>query len=232
MTKAELRTVVKQAMGNRTSTTITDAWYDDRVMNGYRRLVTFQGMVDAPSLRDPVKRILRFKELEDRLTRTLDNTLTDNFVANQSGVWYVTDVYNRTGGTGLNYRSEKLMRQQDADDTGVPIQWQPGVENGVRGYYIWPRPATADDAISVYEYVVYEPALATDSTEPVIGEEWHMCIAYAACAEAANLIDNPEDEGRFEQKFMKHIAERTMFQELASQGGRAGGRRYIRVGGY
>src|SRR3990172_3701665 len=104
LTKAQLRARVKQAVGGRTSTTgavIDDAWYDERVLDGYRELCTFQGPVQLPSFRSRTYRRLGFYELEDRSTRSLTTALASNFVTPiATNVYIVTDVYDRTNNRG------------------------------------------------------------------------------------------------------------------------------------
>lgn len=232
MTKADLRLETQRMLGKRTSTELTSAWYDTRVLNAYRRLVTFQGVVNAPGFRHPIYRVLRFPILEDRLTRTLDTSMTSNFVANASGVIATVDLYNRTDNLGIPLRSSRVMRQYDPDENGKPEVWQPGAVGGSRGYFVWPYPGAAADNIDVYEYVINDVSLAADTTEPAIEDEWHIAIAYAAAAEGARLLEMPERAGELDTLFTTFIAERQSPGERTAFAGRTGQRRYIQAGGW
>lgn len=230
MTKAELRTRTKQAVGNRTSTTVTDTWYDERVLNAYKQLVTYQGQVSRPGGRQPQFRILRFPQLEDRLTRSLTSALTSNFVANQTAVELVDDIFDRTTNRGMDRESERRIRQLDPDEVGIPRRWEPASEGGVDGYYIWPRPNAAEHNIDVYEYVVLTPVLVADGDSPLIPAEWHQAITYLAASEAAALFDMSEKSGEMRQNFMGVVSSLQAPNELRAAAGLAGNRRRIRVG--
>jgi hypothetical protein len=236
-TRAQLVTLVKQLTGNRTNTSnLTDSWYQDRVTSAYRRLCTFQGAVQAPGLRQPQQRKLGFFELEDRQSRTLDSTLTSNFVtpSPSTDVVVVTDLYDRTHDRGLDRRSLREIRTHNPDATGIPRTWCPAGQGGVVGYYINQVPTsllTTVDAIVVYEYVYkYPTALAADATTPVIPDVWHIAIAFAAASEAALLLDMPEKHTELEGKFIGYIAERKSPMEEAARSGLAGSRRFTPIG--
>jgi len=236
-TRAQLVTLTKQLTGNRTNTSnLTDSWYQDRVTSGYRRLCTFQGAVNAPGLRQPQQRRLGFFELYDRQARTLDSTLTSNFVAPSpaTDIVTVTDIYDRTHNRGLDRRSLRELRTRDPDGTGLPRTWCPAGQGGVIGYYIDRVPTsllTTVDAIDVHEWVYkYPTALAADATVPVIPDVWHIAIAFAAASEAAMLLDIPEKHTELEGKFLGYIAERKSPIEESAHSGLAGSRRFTPIG--
>lgn len=236
-TRAQLVTLTQQLTGNRTNTSnLTASWYQDRVTSGYRRLCTFQGTVNAPGLRQPQQRRLGFFELQDRQPRTLDNTLTSNFVTPSpaTDVVTVTDVYDRTHNRGLDRRALRESRTHDPDATGIPRTWCPAGQGGVVGYYINQVPTSAStsvDAISVFEYVYkYPTVLASDSAVPVIPDVWHIAIAFAAASEAAMLLDMPEKHTELEGKFLGYIAERKSPIEESAHSGYAGARRFTPIG--
>ena len=233
LTKADLRTLTKQLVGNRTSTTVTDSWYDDRVTSGYRRLCTFQGTVNSPGLRQPQMRRLGFFELQDRQARTLDTTLTSNFITPSpaTNVVTVTDIYDRTHDRGLDRRALRELRTRNPDATGIPRTWCPAGQGGVVGYYVNQVPAVTADNINVYESVYKYPAiLATDGAVPVIPDVWHIAIAYGAASEAAMLLDIPEKHTELEGKFIGFIAERKSPIEESARSGLAGSRRFTPIG--
>jgi hypothetical protein len=233
LTKADLRTLTKQLLGNRTSTNVDDGWYDDRVQSGYRQLCTFQGLVNAPGMRRPVMRRLGFFELQDRQARTLTTSLTSNFVtpSPSTDVVTVTDLYDRTNNRGLDYRGLRDIFQRDPDATGRPLIWSPAGQGGVVGYYIDKRPGVTADEIAVHEYVYkYPTALALDATAPVIPDVWHVAIAYAAAAEGALLLDLPEKHTEMNGKFTEFIAARKSPIEEAAFSGLAGQRRWTPIG--
>lgn len=230
MTKSTLRTLVQQAVGNRSSVTVNAAWFDTRVLNAYKQLVTFQGMVFKPGRKVPQYRILRFPNLENRITRTLDTSISTNFVANQATVEMVDDIFDRTNNRGMERKSERRIRQLDPDEAGIPRIWEPASEGGLNGYYIWPSPGVASDNIDVYEYVVLTPVLATDSTEPLVPAEWHPAIVLLASAEAAEQFDMPERAAEIRQTFTTLVASLQAPNEIRSAAGLAGTRRRIRVG--
>lgn len=233
LTKANLRTLAKQLVGNRASATITDSWYDDRVYSGYRRLCTFQGTVNSPGLRQPQMRRLGFFELQDRQARALDTTLTSNFVTPSpaTDIVTVTDVFDRTHDRGLDRRSLRELRTRDPDKNGIPRTWCPVGQGGVIGYYVNQVPLVSTDNINVYEYVYkYPAALATDGTIPVIPDVWHIAIAYAAASEAALLMDISEKHTELEGKFISYIAERKSPIEESAHSGYAGSRRFTPIG--
>jgi len=223
-----------QAVGNRTSANIDTAWYNARVLSGYRRLCTFQGAVQSPGLRQPQQRLLGFFELEDRQARSLTTALTSNFVTPSPATDVVTvvDLYDRTNNRGLDRRARRELLTRDPDGTGRPRAWCPAGQGGVVGYYIDRVPLTsATDDIDVYEYVYkYPSAMATDISVPVIPDVWHIAIAYAAGAEAALLLDMPEKNAELEGKFIAFISERQSPMEEAAKSGLAGSRRFTPIG--
>lgn len=233
MTKAELRTATKQALGNVSSTTVTDTWYDSRVYSAYRRLCTFQGQVTRPGSVQPQFRVLRFYELEQRSSRALNTSLAENFVTpNSSNVFSILDIYDRTNDVPLRRMSRREWLALDPDDTGTPTRWHPGGKSGYMGYYIDKRPSAGDGSedITVYEYTYQYPATLTlDTTEPIIPLEWHPAIWYGAVAEGAQLLDDSEKAAEYEALFIKFIAERKTPHEEAMTG-YSGGRRYIPIG--
>jgi len=238
LTKADLRTLTKQLMGNRTSVTITDAWYDARVYSAYRRLCTFQGNVTAPSLKQPTLRRLGFFELQDRQARSIGvapvtPVITSNFITPNpsTNVCVVTDIFDRTHDRGLDRRSLRELRTRNPDATGIPRTWCPVGQGGVVGYYVNQIPAVVADNIDVYEWLYrYPVALATDSDAPVIPDPWHIAIVYAAGSEAAMFLDMPEKHTELEGKFLGYIAERKSPIEEAAHSGLAGARRFTPIG--
>lgn len=234
LTKADLRTIVKQMTGNRTSATIDDDWYDARVYSAYRRLGTFQGSVTSPGMRQPQMRRLGFFELQDRQARSLEfGTITTNFITPDpdDDVCVVTDIFDRTHDRGLDRRALRELRTRNPDATGIPRTWCPAGEGGVVGYYVNQIPGDATQDIDVYEWVYkYPPALATDSDVPIIPDPWHIAIAYAGGSEAAMLLDMPEKHTELEQKFLGYIAERKSPMEEAGRSGLAGSRRFTPIG--
>lgn len=236
LTKADLRTLTKQLVGNRTSSTIDDDWYDARVLSGYRRLGTFQGVVNSPGIRQPQMRRLGFFELQDRQSRSLTSALTSNFVTPSpaTNVVTVTDVYDRTHDRGLDRRGLRELRTRNPDATGIPRAWCPAGQGGVVGYYIDRVPTTTDitvDAIAVYEWLYKYPAAMTlDADVPVIPDVWHIAIAFAGASEAALLLDMKEKHDELEGKFIGYIAERKSPMEEAAHSGLAGSRRFTPIG--
>lgn len=235
LTKAELRVRTKQLLGNRTSTTgavIDDTWYDERVMDGYRQLCTFQGPVQLSGRQRPVMRTLRFFELEDRTARSLTTVLSSNFVAPAaSNVYVVTDVYDRTNNRGLDMMSERERRHCDPDLTGMPRRWRPGGQGGAQGYYLDKYPGSSADEIDVYEMsYLYPTALSGDADEPVIPDVWHPAIYILAAAAGADLMDMADRAQELRGDFYRFIAERKSPYEEMHRAGMAGTRRSIRVG--
>jgi hypothetical protein len=233
LTKADLRTLTKQHLGNRTSTNIDDTWYNARVLSGYRQLCTFQGYVQAPGMRQPQMRRLGFFELQDRQARSLTTALTSNFVTPSpaTNVVTVTDIYDRTNNRGLDRRGLRDIMIRDPDATGRPMIWAPAGEGGVVGYYIDRRPGVVGDNIDVYETVYKYPAdFASDVATPVIPDVWHVAITYAAAAEGALLLDMPEKHTEMNGKFAEFIAARKSPIEQAAFSGLAGQRRWTPIG--
>lgn len=229
---SDMRTSVQALTGNRVTSSYNTAWYTARVNSGYRRLVTFQGPVAAPGARQPNMRRLGFFELEDRSSRTLTSALTSNFVEPAlPNVVTVLDVYDATYNVPLDPMNERDQRALDPDALGRPRRWFPAGQGGVVGYYIDRRPGSAADNITVYEYSqIYPAALVGDADTPVIPDDWHQAIVYAAAKEAAELFDMPEKAGEMENRFISYIAERKSPKELAGFRGRAGVRRHTPIG--
>lgn len=98
------------------------------------------------------------------------------------------------------------------------------------GYYIYPRPGSTADAISVYEYIYKYPANLTGTATPVIPVNWHDAIWMGASADGARLIDDTQRAEELEGRFLAFIAERKSPHEEASYGGLSGARRTVRVG--
>lgn len=228
-----LRTITKQLVGNRTSATIDDTYYNARILSGYRRLCTYQGPVRSPGMAQPQMRKLGFFELQHRQARTIDETQVGNFITPDpsSDVVTVMDIYDRTNNRGLDRRGLRELLSRDPDALGVPRVWCPAGQDGVVGYYVDRVPETSSQAIDVYEYVYKYPLpLANDIASPVIPDVWHIAIAYAAAAEAALLFDMPEKHTELEGKFMDFIAERKSPIEESDHGGLAGNRRWTPIG--
>ena len=232
LTKADLRTLTKQLVGNRTSTTIDDTWYDTRVYNAYRRICTFQGPVQGPGIKQPSFRRLGFFELQSRDTRSLTTALTSNFVTPiATNVVTVLDVYDRTNNRGLSAMNISDVRASDPDSTGRPTKFCPGGQGGAVGYWIDRVPASSTDNIDVYEYsYLYPTALVADGDYPIIPDPWHQPIAYAAASEAASLMDMPDKAQELEQRFISYIAERKTPMEEAGYKGLGGARRFSIIG--
>jgi len=242
LSKADLRNLTKQLVGNRTSVNIGDPWYDTRVQSGYRRLCTFQGAVTSPGLKSPQMRRLGFFELQDRQARTISSATpaltgnSGNFIIPlpATNVVTVVDIYDRTNNRGLDRRNLRELRTRDPDKTGRPRTWCPVGQGGTVGYYVNQIPTTTDttvDAIDVYEWVYKYPADLVQLTDyPVIPDPWHIAIVYAAASEAAMLWDMPEKHGELEQKFLGYIAERKSPIEEAAHSGLAGARRFTPIG--
>ena len=232
LTRAELVTLTKQALGNRTGGALTDSWYVDRVNSAYSRLSTFQGLVMAPGMRRPRFRVLRFFELyndDDRTIATSDVT-SSNFITptTTKSIVYVDNVYNLTDDRQLQRKSIRYMNSQNPQQTGTPLRWAPG-GMAAPGYYVHPIPSTSAHEISVRERTYQFPdEMDDDSDIPVIPAAWHAAIWMAAAAEGASLIDWPEKSAEMEQKFMAFIAER---RSPVEESGAAGGRRHFTVGG-
>jgi len=238
LSKADLRNLTKQLVGNRVSPLIGDPWYDMRVYSGYRRLCTFQGNVTSPSLKQPTLRRLGFFELQDRQERSIgiapvSPVITSNFITPNpaTNVCVVTDIYDRTHNRGLDRRSLRELRTRDPDKTGIPRTWCPVGQGGVVGYYVNQIPSTTAENIDVYEWVYKYPAELIQLTDyPVIPDAWHIAIVYAAGSEAAMLWDMPEKHNELEQKFLGYIAERKSPIEEAAHSGLAGARRFTPIG--
>lgn len=235
LTKANLRTLVKQLLGNRTSTAINDAWYDTRVQNGYRRVCTFQGVVSAPGARQPQNRQLYFFELEDHSTRSISTGLSSNFVtptiAATRSVYAVMNLYDTTNKLALDPMNEREFLSRAPLQAGRPRRWFPGGQGGVIGYFIDALPSSSSDVISVYETTYLYPAsMATDNDAPVIPDEFHQAIAYLAASEGALLMDMPEKAREMESEFMTYVAAIRSPGELSGQRGRGGARRYTPIG--
>jgi hypothetical protein len=235
LTLANLRTLTKQYLGGRTSTQLDDDWYDARINESYREVVTFQGDVKFPDFPRPRFRVLRFFELEDYIERDLDENMTDNFVditasPGDDQVAHVLDIYNETDRRPLLRISTRAIRRRDHTRDGRPREWAPAGYGGKRGYYIYPWPdGTAGYAISVREYVYrYPTALSQDSHEPIIPDAWHPLLAIKAAELGARLIDWQEKAAEMQGKFIEFIAERRSPFEEAGFGG---GRRRITITG-
>lgn len=238
MQKQELRQLVKQALGNRTSTLGTqtdDEWYDNRVLDGYRRLVTEQGITYGPGHRGVTRRVLRFPLLHTRKERTLDAAAfagNGNWISNQSGVSLVFDLYDRTNDQPLGRPPDAAFVGRDPDETGKILEWIPSAQDGVMGYRVWRTPSDADDTIDVYEFCLLEPTLPLDTSEPATDPEWHLAIAFAGAAMGALLLDWPEKEKEMENRYADYLRSRFSMSERADFTGKAGRRTSIRVGSW
>lgn len=234
LTKADLRTLTKQLVGNRTSATVDSTWYDTRVTSGYRRLCTFQGAVNAPGLRQPQQRRLGFFELMDEQARSFTyGVTTTNFITPSpaTDVCVVTDIFDLTHNRGLDRRGLRELLTRGPQHTGPPRTWCPAGKGGLIGYYIDQIPGSAADNISVIEYVYkYPTALVSDGTSPIIPDVWHIAIAYAAASEATMLLDIPEKHSELEGKFVTFISERKSPIEESAHSGLAGARRFTPIG--
>lgn len=229
MTLATLRARVRQALGNRADGTLTDAWYNAHVLAAYLDVITLQHRVLGTSRAPMRMRAAAFPELETRLTRTITTGMTTNFLACQTGAVAVIDVWDRTNNRGLRWQDEASLRERDPDATGLPREWRAGYANGVAGYYIWPVPGDISHAIDVYETCYVAPTLASDAASPLIAEQWHEAIVYAAVALAAPLLDMPEKATEFASLYTTYMA--THQDDVARAASRAkSGRRRIYVG--
>lgn len=237
LTFVDLKTRVKQVLGNRThstsSITVDDTWYGERVNSAYRAVCTFQGLVTRPGARQPQFRILRFFELENRTSRTLTTVLTSNFVTPSMGVAvaYMQDIWDVTNARGMRRVSRREILGLNPNQDGTPRNWCPAGSAGVNGYYINPRPQTSTYNITVYEYTYNYPTALTSVATPIIPDEWHPCIWMKAAEEGAALLGLDVTEGEMRGAFKDYIAERKSPAEDSAFSGLAGPRRSVTVGG-
>ena len=236
MTRLEMQTRLKQALGNRASTvgvTIDDTWYNDRLLEGYQALLTMQGPTTGPSRGGGMyRRVLRFPEMETRVSTSLDID-TDNFVANASGTLLVLDIFDRDHDRPVSRPSEHNFKLRDPDETGIPREWYPAYEAGVSGIRVWPYPSTADEEIDVYLDVVTDPetTFTSDSSVPRIEPVWHMAIVYKAAELGADLLEWPERAQEMSGKFDNYVARQLSRHEQQSRTAVGSQMRYIQVGG-
>lgn len=230
LTLTRLIALTKQALGGRDTGLMDDPWYTERINSAYARLCTFQGQVLSPGMRQPQFRVIRFFELYRDDDRTIASSGTTNFITPTTSeeVVYVDSVYDLTNDRPLKVRASRWMKDRNPDSLGIPRQWVPGGRQGVTGYYVFPRPSTSSDEISVRETTYVYPDELSGAEVPVIPKAWHAAIWPAAAAEAALLIDWPEKESEMEARFMKFLAER---RSPVEESGAAGGRRHFTVGG-
>lgn len=231
MNLSQLRTLTKQALGNRVITTDSDGWYTDRVNSAYARIALFNGPTKVPGRREPRMRTLRFFELMDAVDNSITDALTDNFVtptSTQTRLFAVTDVYDLTNDRYLNRPARRRLRRLNPDATGIPTEWVPDGVGGVTGYRIYPRPSQSSEEIDVREYVyLYPDVLTGDGDTPVIPLNWHPPIWMAAASEGAKLLDWPEKATEMEGLFMDFLAgNKTPVEESAY----SGGKRWFNVG--
>jgi len=218
MTPDELITLTQQHVGNRSSATITDAWYLARVQSGYNRLATFQGYVQRPGQKQPQFRRVRFYELQHEIERTISSSLTNNFVANSTGVYSVDGLWNNTDGVRIDGWPHRKMMTVDKTATGYLRYWCPDGKSNTQGYRVYKIP-TSDVTVTEYVYNLPE-TLSEGGSAPVIPSEWHTAIHLAAGAEAAELLRMPDQSMALEQRFLAFIAERkSPYEEAKSRGG-------------
>ncbi len=234
LTTAELLALVKQALGGRNTGLMNDAWYTQRINSAYARLCTFQGVVQAPGMRRPQFRALRFFELYSDFDSTIGPTANNFSVAVQGAsfgsVVYVDNIYDLTNDRPLARKAIRYMNARNPDDTGTPRIWSPGGSLQQVGYFYHPRPASdGSDTIAIRERSYnYPDLLLSNGVDPNIPGAWHKAIWLAAVSEAAQVIDWPEKAAEYEQLFMAFIAER---RSPVEESGAAGGRRHFTIGG-
>jgi hypothetical protein len=232
LTLTELIALTKQALGGRATGLLNDAWYTSRINSAYARLTTFQGMVQAPGMRKPQHRAVRFFELYEDDDRDITAAIvtTSNFItptATSAQVVYVDNVYDLDNDRPLARKSVRHLNRRNPQETGTPQIWCPGGK-GATGYYIYPIPSTSSEEIAVRERTYQYPAVLTGADVPVIPAAWHTAIWYAAVAEGAALLDWVEKAEEYEGKFIQFIAER---RSPVEESGGAGGRRHFSIGG-
>lgn len=199
MTPDEISTYLQQLTGNRTGGIWDAAYYMARVNEGYRRLATFHHVTQKGEVRT-----LRFQQFYDRLKdRVLAALPTDNFVANQSGVFALLGLYDRTNDQPIHPTAQRGLMQRNRDDTGRIVEWAPYAQAGVRGYLVWRRP---DVATTVDEYVYeYPETLTIGGSAPLVDEDWHELIAEAVAGKVANLQGEPSKAKTLNEQFIDNV---------------------------
>lgn len=233
MTPDELILRIKQHTGNRTSAgptlVIDDDWYAARLNDGYKHVATFQGMVSRPGIRQPQFRVLRFVELEDRIERTINSGLSDNFIANSTGVFAVYGLWDQTNKRPIRIRSKRRLMEKDPTDSGDIQIWAPMGDGGVAGYRIWKVP---DASTTIHEHVYnYPETLTAGGSDPVIPENWHEAVHLAGGMIACGLLQMDDQSARLQTELHTMIAtHRTPVEEARTGGGRYSfvGRRFVR----
>ncbi len=234
LTSTELLALIKQSLGGRNTGLMTDAWYVARMNSAYARLCTFQGVVQAPGMRRPQFRALRFFELYHDIDDSIGDGLTDNFIIAPTGLYtgsvvYVDNVYDLTNDRPLQRKSIRYMNTRNPDDLGLPRIWSPAGTGQQVGFYVHPRPGVPAEVIGIRNRTYnYPPLLSSGGQDPIIPGAWHKAIWLASVAEGAQVIDWPEKALEYEQLFMQFIAER---RSPVEESGAAGGRRHFTIGG-
>ena len=221
MTANEIRDAIKSNVGNRTggaTGAINDAWYLTRANQAYRRL-------DGMQLRTPSggRRILRFAELRDKLTRVVSANPTDNFLALQTDVRSIRAIYDADNGRPINQKSQRLLERKNDTDTGNIIMWSPYGKDGAEGYLFWKKP-TVD--VNLIEYVwKYPETLVAAGNGPVIDEAWHEAVVLLGSQDAAQKLNQFDRAAEMKQEAFDLISTLTTTTEDYS-----GGKRYFHVG--
>lgn len=212
MTGADIVDEIQRHVGNRTSSVFDDTWFVDRMNEAYRRLATF---------RDPQsRRVVRFPQFYDRKkSRTLAAAPSDNFVANQAGVYSVLAIWDLTNARKVSRRSQRYMMSLDRTQTGTILYWCPYGQGNVAGYLIW-KLNTLETQIDEFVYN-YPETLANGGIEPVIDVAWHEAIHLIGGSLAAGLQGIRDKEQLLMSNAVSFIRTHvTPMEEVQSGGGR------------
>lgn len=183
MTANEIVTAVKQRVVNLTNATFTDAWYLDRVNQGYRDLATFYD----PQRKQP----LRFPHFQTTRNKTIAAAMSTNvFAVSDADIFSVTALWDLTNGRDVPERAIRELELINPTLTGPLLKYAivgTGVGLALRIYKI----PTVSTSIRLGVYL-YPEALVTGGVAPIIPEVWHKAIELFAAMDAADKQGLPD----------------------------------------
>ncbi len=215
MNVAELITGMKQLTANQTNATFTDAWYLDRLNQGYRQLTTF---------RDPTSKTpLRFPHFQTTRDKTISGLSTNLFPLTDADIFAVTSFYDLTNSRPVPEVNIREIEEADPTLTGT-IQKYAIVGTGtVPALRLWRFPTSSVSVrLGVY---LYPEALVAGGVGPVIPLVWHRGVELWGAAEVADKQGMPTRRDELLSQAVAHVrATRTATQETRRK------RRYLSMG--
>ncbi len=176
MTVTQLIDGMKQNTANQTNATFTDAWYLDRLNQGYRNLTSFRD----PKTFTPV----RFPHFQTTRDKTISGLSTNVYPVTDADIFAVTSLWDLTNSREVEEKNIRELEGIDPTLTGALLKYAIVGTGTSLALRLWKIPASSVSArLGVY---LYPEALTLAGSGPVIPEVWHKGVELFASVEVAD----------------------------------------------